>query len=415
MNGTAAGPAGGPGDGRPARPGGTQDGVPTDGPVPASAVMPDPATPEPPRPGAAAPGALDAVAVRRVWPEVVGKVNRSNKRIAALMRDAVVRDLDGDTLVLTVKSAVLARMMSDHAQVLTDALYEELGGRWQIRCEVAGERGGASPGPHRSPSAPGPAPVDASRRRADQGRSGGAAGARRSDTPAATTAEDSDDDWPETARPGGSAPSAADDWPEAARPGGARDARRWAGRGADVRRIGWSGYEPPGRVGLGRTVGRAAMGPVPHRARRERQRQWQGGSGGRGRAGDAYRQGGPADRGRRTTRISTARCAVARDVPALLNRPPLPPTRASIRVTSHSTRSSTRRPPASRARNRPYACSATPSAPSKKSATNPPHPTPPLSVDLAVLVSANAAEAGIRATRSARSAGRKVTGVRRAG
>nr|WP_253289863.1 hypothetical protein [Verrucosispora sioxanthis] len=97
------------------------------------------------------------------------------------MRDAVVRDLDGDTLVLTVKSAVLARMMSDHAQVLTDALYEELGGRWQIRCEVAGERGGASPGPHRSPSAPGPAPVDASPQvpagRADQGRSGGAAGA----------------------------------------------------------------------------------------------------------------------------------------------------------------------------------------------------------------------------------------------
>ncbi|MEG3633323.1 DNA polymerase III subunit gamma and tau [Micromonospora palythoicola] len=228
-NGTAAGPAGGPGDGRPARPDGTQDGVPNGAatprrPVPASAVMPDPATPEPPRPGAVSPGVLDAVAVRRVWPEVVGKVNRSNKRIAALMRDAVVRDLDGDTLVLTVKSAVLARMMSDHAQVLTDALYEELGGRWQIRCEVAGERGGASPGPHRSPSAPGPTPtpVDASPQvpagRADQGRSGGA---QRSDDSAATTAEDGDDDWPEPARPGGSAPSAADDdWPEAARPGG---------------------------------------------------------------------------------------------------------------------------------------------------------------------------------------------------
>ncbi|WBB93155.1 DNA polymerase III subunit gamma and tau [Verrucosispora sp. WMMC514] len=227
-NGTGAAPAGGPGDGRPAGPGGTQDGVPNGAatprrPVPASAVMPDPATPEPPRPGAVSPGVLDAVAVRRVWPEVVGKVNRSNKRIAALMRDAVVRDLDGNTLVLTVKSAVLARMMSDHAQVLTDALYEELGGRWQIRCEVAGERGGVSPGPHRGPSAPGPAPapVDASPQvpagRADQGRSGGA---QRSDDPAATTAEDGDD-WPEPARPGGSAPSAADDdWPEAARPGG---------------------------------------------------------------------------------------------------------------------------------------------------------------------------------------------------
>ncbi|MFG3708507.1 DNA polymerase III subunit gamma and tau [Micromonospora sp. NPDC047670] len=122
--------------------------------VPPSAVMPDPATPEPPRPGAQASGALDAVAVRRVWPEVVGKVNRTNKRIAALMRDAVVRDLDGDTLVVTVKSSVLAKMMSDHAQVLTDALYEELGGRWQIRCEVAGERGGVSLGGPSRPAVP---------------------------------------------------------------------------------------------------------------------------------------------------------------------------------------------------------------------------------------------------------------------
>ncbi|MFJ1541695.1 DNA polymerase III subunit gamma and tau [Micromonospora chalcea] len=130
-------------------------------PVPPSAVMPDPATPEPPRPGAANPGALDAVAVRRVWPEVVGKVNRSNKRIAALMRDAVVRDLDGDTLVLTVKSTVLAKMMADHAAVLTDALYEEFGGRWQIRCEVAGERGAASLGGPSRPSGAGRAQSDA--------------------------------------------------------------------------------------------------------------------------------------------------------------------------------------------------------------------------------------------------------------
>ncbi|MFG3639740.1 DNA polymerase III subunit gamma and tau [Micromonospora sp. NPDC047762] len=127
--------------------------------VPPSAVLPDPATPAPPRPGAPA-AALDAVAVRRVWPDVVGKVNRTNKRIAALMRDAVVRELDGDTLVLTVKSTVLAKMMADHAAVLTDALYEELGGRWQIRCEVAGERGGVSlSGSSRAPQTAPPRPA----------------------------------------------------------------------------------------------------------------------------------------------------------------------------------------------------------------------------------------------------------------
>ncbi|MDO3703609.1 DNA polymerase III subunit gamma and tau [Micromonospora sp. C28SCA-DRY-2] len=196
------------------------------------AVMPDPATPAPPRPGASAPGALDAVAVRRVWPEVVGKVNRTNKRIAALMRDAVVRDLDDDTLVLTVKSAVLAKMMSDHAAVLTDALYEELGGRWQIRCEVAGERGGVSlSGPRAAPppaSAPDPArpaaqpsaPPAVPRSGAGGGRSGGAG--------AAPSASGDDEEWPEPARPGGSGATPAvrnaereDDWPEAARPGGA--------------------------------------------------------------------------------------------------------------------------------------------------------------------------------------------------
>ncbi|WP_319460447.1 DNA polymerase III subunit gamma and tau [Micromonospora sp. RTP1Z1] len=248
--------------------------------VPPAAVMPDPATPAPPRPGAEAPGALDAVAVRRVWPDVVGKVNRTNKRIAALMRDAVVRDLDGDMLVLTVKSSVLAKMVADHAQVLTDALYEELGGRWQIRCDVAGERNGVSPGnPRATPPAPtpgrpapaaaparpasapastapgsagtapvsappGPGPAAAPSRPSTGTAPTGAAGPVGSAGPqaaptggvgpagsggpgAAPTAQDDEEDWPEPARLGGAAPTPAasdgvgeGDWPEPARPGG---------------------------------------------------------------------------------------------------------------------------------------------------------------------------------------------------
>ncbi|WP_406078004.1 DNA polymerase III subunit gamma and tau [Micromonospora sp. NBC_00858] len=227
--------------------------------VPPSAVLPDPATPEPPRPGAPA-AALDAVAVRRAWPDVIGKVNRTNKRIAALMRDAVVRELDGDMLVLTVKSTVLAKMMADHAAVLTDALYEELGGRWQIRCEVAGERGGVSlSGPPRSQPAAAarsvpvdapPAPTNATAAAGPSGGSGaredlsgGPSGARGGPGASSGTGAssgrgtsrqpgeqpsapaDAEDDWPEAARPGGSAPAVEatddEDWPEAARPGGA--------------------------------------------------------------------------------------------------------------------------------------------------------------------------------------------------
>ncbi|MFG3577223.1 DNA polymerase III subunit gamma and tau [Micromonospora chersina] len=251
-------------------PGGPAADAPASGasarrPVPASAVLPDPATPEPPRPGAAPAGALDAVAVRRVWPEVVGKVNRSNKRIAALMRDAVVRDLDGDTLVLTVKSTVLAKMMADHAAVLTDALYEELGGRWQIRCEVAGERGAASLGgpsrpsgssrpapeadPTRSAAGPDAAPARAAadpvRPAGPSETAGNQAGGRPGDTarpsgPPANRAGGSAGGRGRNAGPSGGAARTSDpsggpaargtaaggdddeeDWPEPARPGGA--------------------------------------------------------------------------------------------------------------------------------------------------------------------------------------------------
>ncbi|WP_416902047.1 DNA polymerase III subunit gamma and tau [Micromonospora echinospora] len=190
--------------------------------VPPEAVMPDPVTPAPPRPDAPPSGTVDAVSVRRVWGDVVGKVNRSNKKIAALMRDAVVRDLDGDSLVLTVKSAVLARMLTDHAQVLTDALYEELGGRWQIRCEVAGERGGsrASAGASRpAAAAPPPArstPAPPAARPAAPELSGPAA--RPAGIGGGSSA--AEEDWPEPARPGGAAPGGAEDWPEPARPGG---------------------------------------------------------------------------------------------------------------------------------------------------------------------------------------------------
>ncbi|MBF9134912.1 DNA polymerase III subunit gamma and tau, partial [Plantactinospora sp. S1510] len=199
-------------------------------PVSPEAVMPDPVTPDPMPAGTAPAGELDAAAVRRVWGDVVGMVNRTNKRIAALMRDAVVRDLDGTTLVLTVKSPVLAQMLSNSASVLTDALYEELGGRWQIRCEVTGD--------NRGPAAAPPASSRASTNGAPT-RAGGAAGsaasgaasqamaAGRESTDGGASAGGApsggdDDDWPEPARPGGATPTASgdEDWPEPARLGG---------------------------------------------------------------------------------------------------------------------------------------------------------------------------------------------------
>ncbi|MEV4693240.1 DNA polymerase III subunit gamma and tau [Micromonospora echinospora] len=264
--------------------------VPARRPVPPSAVMPDPATPEPPRPGAANPGALDAVAVRRVWPEVVGKVNRSNKRIAALMRDAVVRDLDGDTLVLTVKSTVLAKMMADHAAVLTDALYEEFGGRWQIRCEVAGERGAASLGgpsrpsgtarpsdsaPDRAPARPASDPTGSASGRPDSG----AAGTAQARSDSGSAADFSHSTAPDASRPGsadagpGRPDSGAAGRPASAglgdAPGqplsGSADAtadRTTGSQGAGSQATGSQGGGPPGRAGTGSAgaTGNRALG-----------------------------------------------------------------------------------------------------------------------------------------------------------
>ncbi|SCF34053.1 DNA polymerase III subunit gamma and tau [Micromonospora mirobrigensis] len=248
-----------------AAPAAPESGAPARRPVPPSAVLPDPATPAPPRPGASAPGALDAVAVRRAWPDIVAKVNRIKKPAAALMRDAVVRDVDGDTLVLTVKSPVLAQMMGNQTSVLAEALYEEFGVRWQIRCEVAGERGGSTlgaPAPSSAPARPAAQPPAAPaqppaaaaqppaapvRPAAGHDQPGGSArpdsardgGARNGSAPTGggdpSGGGSDDEDWPEPARPGGdgapragarpegvagTADDAGGDWPEAARPGG---------------------------------------------------------------------------------------------------------------------------------------------------------------------------------------------------
>jgi len=121
--------------------------------VPPQAVMADPATPEPVIPEAAAPGELDAAGVRRVWDEIVAMVRVSNKKIAALASEATVRDIDGDTLVLTFRHAFHARTLAENPEAVVDAIYEVLGGRWQLRCELAGDQRGAAGPPPARPAA----------------------------------------------------------------------------------------------------------------------------------------------------------------------------------------------------------------------------------------------------------------------
>ncbi|SCL39769.1 DNA polymerase-3 subunit gamma/tau [Micromonospora pallida] len=208
--------------------------------APPEAVLPDPVTPEPPRPDAPASGTLDVHAVRNAWRDrILPLIKQRNKRAGAMIQEASVGELEGDTLVLSFKHSFHAQSSAGHADLIGQAVQEVLGGRWQIRCEVAGERGGsrASAGPSRPaatppppaasppPARPAPTPPAAPQRSNPAGAASPASAARPSGDSGGPAAEE---DWPEPARPGGAAAAAtaatasgADDWPEPARPGGA--------------------------------------------------------------------------------------------------------------------------------------------------------------------------------------------------
>ncbi len=86
---------------------------------------------------------LDAAALRRVWPEILAAAKERKKRTAALLVSATVRAVEGDTLVLSIGTAPLARLLSEQSntEVIAESLHAVLGVRWRVRCEH-GEPGG---------------------------------------------------------------------------------------------------------------------------------------------------------------------------------------------------------------------------------------------------------------------------------
>jgi DNA polymerase III subunit gamma/tau len=125
------------------------------GPAPGPAAAPvDPGpAPGPIEPAQAAPGELDAAAVRRQWPTVRDRVSQRSKSINAMLSDAIVRTLEGDTLMLSHPAVTLAKRLDEprNADVIREALKDVLGVDWKVRCEQAAV-------------ASDPQPVDAARR-----------------------------------------------------------------------------------------------------------------------------------------------------------------------------------------------------------------------------------------------------------
>jgi DNA polymerase III subunit gamma/tau len=117
------------------------------------APAPEPAEPPPPSPPpvrapadpvveapTAAPvaGEPDAAAIRRQWSTVLDKVRERSRSLAVMLAGAVVRVVDGKTLVLNHESAPLAKRLNEqrNTDVVEEALKDALGVGLKVRYEV---------------------------------------------------------------------------------------------------------------------------------------------------------------------------------------------------------------------------------------------------------------------------------------
>ena len=115
------------------------DAEPAPAPEPEPEPAPEKLQPVAPSPESAAPpGQLDAATVRSVWSTVREKVRDRSKPLYAMLDAAIVRAVEGNTLVLAHPAPTLAkRLVEQHnADVIRDALKDALGVDWQLRCEV---------------------------------------------------------------------------------------------------------------------------------------------------------------------------------------------------------------------------------------------------------------------------------------
>ncbi len=115
---------------------------PPEPPAPSPPPVQPPADPvvEAPAAPAAAPGAgePDAAAIRRQWSTVLEKVRERSRSLAVMLAGAVVRTVDGGTLLLNHESAPLAKRLNEqrNADVVEEALKDALGIGLKVRFEV---------------------------------------------------------------------------------------------------------------------------------------------------------------------------------------------------------------------------------------------------------------------------------------
>ena len=130
--------------------------------LPEPAPEPKPVSPPPVRqpadpvvaapPPAAVTGEPNAAAVRSMWTTVREKVRQRSRTTEVMLAGAIVRAVEGDTLVLSHESAPLAKRLTEqrNADVIREALKDALGVDWKIRCEAGPPGAPLRPEPERA-------------------------------------------------------------------------------------------------------------------------------------------------------------------------------------------------------------------------------------------------------------------------
>jgi DNA polymerase-3 subunit gamma/tau len=103
-------------------------------------------------PPAAVAGEPNAAAVRSMWTTILEKVRQRSRTTEVMLASAIVRAVEGDTLVLSHESAPLAKRLVEqrNSDAIREALKDALGVDWKVRCEVGGA---ASPPAERASTA----------------------------------------------------------------------------------------------------------------------------------------------------------------------------------------------------------------------------------------------------------------------
>jgi DNA polymerase-3 subunit gamma/tau len=134
--------------------------------VPVAVEEPAVAEPEPVR-EPVQPGVMDAAAVRRVWPELLAEVRKQpgGRSTEAMLTNATVQEIEGDTVVIAHAAAPLARRLAEsrNMDLVAQALNNVIGGKWKVKCVHAGAATAAA---IQAPPAPRPQPTRPSTRAA---------------------------------------------------------------------------------------------------------------------------------------------------------------------------------------------------------------------------------------------------------